>query len=81
MTLGEDIKLELEERLERANLSKEMLEDNKQETQVIVYNIKLYHRGIFLTKEQIILGTFHQMFYFVSLQGCQQNSRISFLFF
>ncbi len=34
MTLVEDIKLELEERLERANLSKEMLEDNKQETQV-----------------------------------------------
>ncbi len=46
MTLVEDIKLELEERLERANLSKEMLEDNKQETQVIVYNIKLYQRGL-----------------------------------
>ncbi len=38
MSLVEDIKLELEERLERANLSKEMLEDNKQETQVSVFN-------------------------------------------
>jgi len=34
--LVEDIKLELEERLERANLSKEMLEDNKQETQMVL---------------------------------------------
>ena len=53
MTLVEDIKLELEERLERANLCKEMLEDNKQETQVSVYNIKPYQRGLFCTKEQI----------------------------
>ena len=38
MSLVEEIKVELEERLERANLSKEMLEDNKQETQVSLYN-------------------------------------------